>query len=57
LREDQKLKSFESRALREIFAYKRDEVIGDWRKLHNEELRDLWNTLNIIRVVTSWRMR
>jgi hypothetical protein len=42
LREEHKLSVFESRALRRIFGPKRDEVTGEWRKLHNEELNDLY---------------
>ena len=48
---------FENRALRRIFGPKRDEVTREWRKLHNEELRDLYSLLNIVRVVKSRRMR
>jgi hypothetical protein len=40
---------FENRILRRIFGLKREEVMGDWRRLHNEELRNLYVTLNIIR--------
>ena len=43
--------------LRRVFGPKRDEVIGKWRKLHNEELRDLYSLPNIVRVVKSRRMR
>jgi len=45
------------RVLREVFAPKRDEVTGEWRKVHNEELNDLYSLLNIVRVVKSRRMR
>jgi len=48
---------FENRVLRRVFGPKRDEVTGEWRKLHNEELRDLYSLLNIVRVVKSRRMR
>jgi hypothetical protein len=48
---------FENRVLRRIFGLKRDEVMGDWRKLHNEELRNLYSLLNIIRMIKSRRMR
>jgi hypothetical protein len=47
---------FENRVLRRIFGTKRDEVTGEWRKLHNEELRDLYSSLNIIRIIKSRRM-
>ena len=48
---------FENRVLRRVFGPKRDEVTGEWRKLHNEELNDLYSLLNIVRVVKSRRMR
>jgi len=47
---------FENRVLRRIFGPKRDEVTGDWRKLHNEELSDLYCSPNIVRVIKSRRM-
>ena len=40
-----------------VFGPKRDEVTGEWRKLHNEELRDLYSLPNVVRVVKSRRMR
>jgi hypothetical protein len=46
---------FENRVLR-IFGLKRDEVTGDWRKLHNEELHNLYSSSNIIRMIKSRRM-
>jgi hypothetical protein len=48
---------FENRVLRRIFGPKRDEVIGDWRKLHNEELQNLYYSPSIIRIIKSRRMR
>jgi hypothetical protein len=48
---------FENRVLRMIFGPKRDEVTGEWRKLHNEELHDLHSSPSIIRIMKSWRMR
>jgi hypothetical protein len=57
LREEHTLRVFESRVLRRIFGPKRDEVTGEWRRLHNEELNDLYSSPNIVRVVKSRRMR
>jgi hypothetical protein len=48
---------FENRVLRRIFGPKRNEVTGGWRKLHNEELRDLYSSPSIIRMIKSRRMR
>jgi hypothetical protein len=48
---------FENRVPRRIFGPKRDEVTADWRKLHNEELRDLYSSPNIIRIIKSRKMR
>src|SRR5215470_4129506 len=57
LREEQRLRVFENRVLRRIFGPKRDEVTGEWRRLHNEEFNDLYSSPNIIRVIKSRRMR
>jgi hypothetical protein len=59
LREENRLKVFESRLQRRIYGPKREEVTGGWRKLHNEELRDLYSSLStsIIRIMKSRRMR
>jgi hypothetical protein len=51
LREEHRLRSSENRVLRRIFGPKRDEVTGEWRKLHNEELHDLYSSPNIVRVI------
>jgi hypothetical protein len=57
LREEHRLRVFENRVLRRIFGPKRDEVTGEWRTLHNEELRDLYSSPSIIRIIKSWRTR
>ena len=56
LREERKLRVFENIVLRRIFGPRRDEVTGEWRRLHNEELNDLYSSPNIVRVIKS-RMR
>jgi hypothetical protein len=57
LREQSRLKVYENRVLRRIFGPKRDEVTGEWRKLHNENVHDLYTTHNILRVIKSRKMR
>ena len=58
LREKCKLRVFENRVLRRIFGPKRDDITGEWRRLHNEELNDLYYLPNIVRIIkprrTSW---
>jgi hypothetical protein len=56
LREERRLRVFQDRVLRRIFESTRDEVTGEWRKLHNEELNGLYFPPNIIRVMKSRRM-
>jgi hypothetical protein len=53
LREEHRLRVFENRVLRRIFSPKRYEVAGGWRKLHNEEARDLYSSPSIIRIIKS----
>ena len=57
LREERKLRVFENMVLRRIFGPRRDEVTGEWRRLHNEELNDLYSSPNIVRVIILRRMR
>ena len=57
LRDERRLRVFENRVLRRVFGPKMDEVTGEWRKLHNEGLSDLYSLPNIVRVVKSRRMR
>jgi hypothetical protein len=57
LREEHKLRVFEKRMLRRIFGPKRDGVAGVWRKLHKEELHNLYSSQSLIRIIKSRRMR
>jgi hypothetical protein len=57
MREKRRLRVFENRVLRRVFGPKRDEVTGEWEKLHNEVLNDLYSLPNIVRVVKLRRMR
>jgi len=57
LREERKLRVFENMVLRRIFGPRRNEVTGEWRRFHNEELNDLYSSPNIVRVIKLRRMR
>jgi len=57
LREERRLRVFENKVLRRIFGPRKDEVTGEWRRLHNEELNDLYCSPNNVRVIKSRRMR
>jgi hypothetical protein len=57
LSKEHRLRVFENRMLRRIFGPKRDEVTGEWKKLHNKELCDLYSSPSIIRMIKSRRMR
>jgi len=54
--EERRLRVFENRVLRRIFGSRRDEVTGDWRKLHNEKLNYLYSSPNTVRVIKSRRV-
>jgi len=55
--EERRLRVFENRVLRRIFVSKREGATGEWRKVHNDELTDLYSSPNIVRVIKSGRMR
>jgi hypothetical protein len=57
LRKEHRLRVFENRVLRRIFGPKRDEVTGEWRKLYNKELCDLYSSTSIIRMIKLPRIR
>jgi hypothetical protein len=57
LREERRLRLFENKVLRRIFGPRRDEVTGDWRRLHNEEINVLFSSPNIVRAIKSRRIK
>jgi hypothetical protein len=56
LQEERKLRVFENMVLRRIFVPRRDEVTGEWRRLHNDKLNNLYSSSNIVRLIKSRRM-
>jgi len=56
LKEERKLRVYENMVLRRIFGPRRDEITGEWRRLHNEELSDLYSSLNIVQAIKSRRI-
>jgi hypothetical protein len=57
IKEEHRLRVFENRVLRRIFGPKKDEVAGEWRKMHSEELHDLYSSPRIIKIIKSRRLR
>jgi hypothetical protein len=57
LREEHRLRVFENNVLSRVFGLKRDEMTGEWRKLHHEELHDLYSSPSIIRIMKGRRMK
>ena len=57
MREEHRLRVFENKVFRKIFGAKKDEITGEWRKLHNAELHALYSSPNIIRSLKSRRLR
>jgi hypothetical protein len=57
LKEEHRLGMFENRVLRRIFGPERDEVTGEWRNLHNEEIHEFYSSPSIIKIIRSRRMR
>jgi hypothetical protein len=57
LKKEHRLRMFESKVLRRIFGSRREEIIGGWRKLHNDELHNLYSSSSMIRMMKSRRMK